>query len=427
MTNYLKRAGKVLSRINELASISDSETYLTRVFGTAAFVEATQKMALWMRQAGLDTRIDSIGNVHGKLRSDKPGAKTLVIASHIDTVVNAGKFDGPLGVFVGLDVLEHLFKNKMLLPFHIELIAFSDEEGVRFHSTYLGSKVVTGDFDSTLLNFKDKDGKTLHDVIKNIGGDPYLLYKDAIPADEWLAYYEIHIEQGPVLYERNIPVGLVSGIAGQKRVELTFEGHAGHAGTVPMDLRRDALTAGAAFILFIEDYALRNKEKIVATIGKLEIENGASNVIPGKLVCSLDIRSVDNQLLDAACTEFKEKLQLIAKDRNIATNWNLIQESSPVVCNVGLNETLKQVIIQCGYEVVELVSGAGHDAVPVSKVSPVSMLFVRCDKGISHHPLEHTEAEDIAAAIHVSENFIGQLIKKHENHYGNISIDKVSS
>ena len=414
MSSYLQRAEKVFSRINQLAAITEDEGAVTRTFGTRAFLEGSAKVAAWMKEAGLQTRIDQIGNVRGKLLSKVTGAKTFVIASHIDTVVNAGKFDGPLGVIMGLDLLEQIIAAKAELPFNIELIAFSDEEGVRYHTTFLGSKVVTGAFDRALLDKKDKNGITLKEAINTMGGDDTLLAVDAILADNWLGYYEIHIEQGPVLYERNIPVALVTAIAGQKRVEITYTGFAGHAGTVPMDMRNDALTCASEFILAAEQFATANKDHLVATVGKLEVIGSASNVIPGEVVFSLDLRSPDEEKLKAAYQHLKQLSEAITQKRSITPKWNLIQETLPVACDSGLNTMLKQAITASTFELVELVSGAGHDAVPVSEVAPVSMLFVRCYKGISHNPLENAELADVAAALEVSDNFINQLIQQHK-------------
>jgi allantoate deiminase len=414
MSSYLQRAQKVFSRINELAAITEDEGVVTRTFGTKAFLEGSAKVAAWMKEAGLQTRIDQIGNVRCKLLSKVPGAKTFVIASHIDTVVNAGKFDGPLGVIMGLDLLEQIIAAKAELPFNIELIAFSDEEGVRYHTTFLGSKVVTGAFDRALLDKKDKNGITLKEAINTMGGDDTLLAVDAILADNWLGYYEIHIEQGPVLYERNIPVALVTAIAGQKRVEITYTGFAGHAGTVPMDMRNDALACASEFILAAEQFATANKNHLVATVGKLEVIGSASNVIPGEVVFSLDLRSPDEEKLKAAYQHLEQLSEAIAQKRGITSKWNLVQETLPVACDAALNGMLKQAITASNFELIELVSGAGHDAVPVSEVAPVSMLFVRCYKGISHNPLENAELADVAAALEVSDNFINQLIQQHK-------------
>ncbi len=406
--SYLDRAKKIIDRINELASISEQAGMVTRTYGSPSFVKGAQLVSDWMNEAGLQTHTDNIGNVRGKLFSKISNSKTLILASHIDTVVNAGKFDGPLGVIMGLDMIENIINSKIELPFNIELIAFADEEGVRFHTTYLGSKVVAGSFDKNLLSKTDKSQITLSEAIRNIGGNPDLLLQDAIP-DELLGYFEIHIEQGPVLYESKDPVAVVSAISGQKRVELIFTGVAGHAGTVPMDMRQDALCCASDCINNIEQFALSHKNELVATVGKLEIENPASNVIPGKVICSLDLRSADEVRLSYAATALQNILAEICEDRNIGFQWNLIQEAPPVMCDKVLNSKLAEAIEAAGYSSIYLVSGAGHDSVPMSAICPVSMMFVRCYKGISHNPLEDVEMDDIAAAIKVADHFITKL------------------
>lgn len=412
MNNYFQRTEKVLQRINELASISEDEGYITRTYGTKAFIEGRNKVQQWMKEAGLQTRVDNIGNIRGRLPSHHPQAKTFVIASHIDTIINAGKFDGPLGVLIGLDIIEQLVLSKSETPFHIELVGFCDEEGCRFHTTYLGSKALAGSFDKMVLHTKDANGISLEQVIEETGGDINDLNKDAIEQKDWAGYFEIHIEQGPVLYERNIPVGLVTAIAGQCRAGMVFNGEAGHAGTVPMHMRRDALACAAEFVLEAEKFASNNDKNLVATVGKLHIINSASNVIPGEVICSLDLRSADNAILSSSYEAIKKIAEDICDKRNIVLEWNLIHQTKPVICDEKLNKLLAQSINEPGYELVKLVSGAGHDAVPVSAVSPVAMLFVRCFKGISHNPLEDVELKDIAATIKVSDNFIQQLIKK---------------
>jgi allantoate deiminase len=407
--DYTARANKILERIEALAAISEEEGCVTRTFGTPAFISGCQKVQQWFTEAGLQTWRDNIGNIRGRLLSANPDAKTLVIASHIDTVVNAGKFDGPLGVLMGLDMIEQLKQTGAALPFHIELVAFSDEEGCRFHTTYLGSKVLAGTFDEKLLTKKDKDGIALQEVLQQMHCNAAAIANDAIARQHWLGYFEIHIEQGPVLYENNIPVAVVTAIAGQRRAEVVFEGMAGHAGTVPMDMRKDALCAAAEFILAIEDFALHNKEKIVATVGKLDIQHAASNVIPGSVSCSLDVRSADEVVLETATEAIRGIALHIAEKRKLQVQWNMVQQSKPVACDAKLTGFLASAIQNCNCPLVELVSGAGHDAVPISVVAPVSMLFVRCFEGISHNPLENAEIKDIAAALQVADNFIQQL------------------
>jgi len=406
---YLQRAEKITRRINELAQVSEDKTCVTRTFGTDAFISGTKKVLSWMNLAGLETRVDNIGNVRGILRSKKAGAKTLVIASHIDTVVNAGKFDGPLGVIMGLDAIENIIENEIELPYHIELIAFSDEEGVRFHTTYLGSRVLAGSFPDSLLQMKDAAGITLKQVIEDMGHKPEKLASDVLPAEEWLGYFEVHIEQGPVLYEKKIPVAIVQTIAGQQRAEVVFKGEAGHAGTVPMDMRSDALCCASEFIIEMEKFAKANKANVVATVGKLNITGAASNVIPGKVTCSIDLRCTNEQILTNATQSIKRICSEVCSRRKIPFEWRPIQGMSPVICDQKMNFMLKRAVVEAGCQVVELVSGAGHDAVPISKVAPVSMLFVRCYKGISHNPLENVELDDIATAAMVCDNFLQQL------------------
>lgn len=407
--DYLERANAVLSRIQELACISEDAHCVTRTFGSSAFLSGCGKVLSWMQEAGLQARIDNIGNVRGRWPSKEPNAHTLVIASHIDTVKNAGKFDGPLGVTMALDLISHLQREEISLPFNIELIAFSDEEGVRFHTTYLGSATVTGHFDTRLLDKTDSAGITLRDAIGAIGGNIDALAADAIPAEEWLGYYEIHIEQGPVLYDQNLPVAVVQGIAGQQRIRVRFHGSSGHAGTVPMEMRKDALCAAAEFILAVERIGLQYAGNLVATVGLLEVANAASNVIPGEVTCSLDIRSTDKVLLKKVRRSLKDVASQICAERQLTADWDIVQKIKPVECDTALNHLLAQSITAAGYNVKELVSGAGHDAVVVAAVAPVCMLFVRCYKGISHHPEEHVDAADIAVAIQVSDHFIHRL------------------
>ncbi|RFM29319.1 M20 family metallo-hydrolase [Chitinophaga silvisoli] len=396
----------ILARIEELAAISEDSDCLTRTFGSPAFIRASQLISGWMQEAGLETRIDNIGNVRGRLVSKNPSARTLVFGSHFDTVVNAGKFDGPLGVLMALDVVSSL---DVELPFHIEVVAFSDEEGVRYHTTYLGSKVLSAAFDMTQLALQDAAGISLGDAIQMMGGCTDQLLHDKIDAADWLGYFEIHIEQGPVLYEKHIPVAIVTAIAGQQRSQLVFKGMAGHAGTVPMDMRQDALCCASECILIIEQWALQHCDRVVATVGTLQVVHGASNVIPGEVLCSLDLRSADIDMIREAHVELLAQLNAVCVKRKISFEWHVVQETAPVICDRELSGLLEKSIPSA--EIVKLVSGAGHDAVAVSAIAPVCMLFVRCFKGISHHPLEDVEAADIEVALQVARTFIQQLIR----------------
>ena len=414
MQTFKQRAEDIMHRIQALAGISEMEGGITRTYGTAAWRQGALTIMSWMQVAGLTVSMDNIGNVRGRLPCGLTGAKTFVIASHMDTVINAGKFDGPLGVVMGLDMLKALIRNRTVLPFDIELVAFCDEEGCRFHTTYLGSKVLVGTFEPALLKRADAAGVTIQDVIHANGCHSAGLLADAIPAQDWLGYFEIHIEQGPVLYEKDIPVAVVQAIAGQKRIAIAFRGMAGHAGTVPMDMRQDALCCAAEFVQAVESTALLHKDKIVATVGKLQVENAASNVIPGLVTCTLDLRSPDESMLAITYETLQQTVAAICNRRNILFEWMPVQETAPVLCDAGLNALLTAAIADAGYKPLALVSGAGHDAVAIAAVAPVSMLFVRCFKGISHHPLEDVALKDLIAAVEVADNFIQHVIHQYD-------------
>jgi allantoate deiminase len=409
------RSAQIIERIQELASISEEQGCVTRRLGTPAFVKGAQRVAAWMKEAGLQTRIDVLGNVRGRWNADQPHAKTLVIASHIDTVVNAGKYDGPLGVIMGISLIENLKLKFSALPFNIELIAFSDEEGVRFHTTFLGSSIVTGHFDKAWLHKTDEAGIRLEEALQVFDGDLNELDKDAIPSHEWLGYFEMHIEQGPVLYNQHIPVAVVRSIAGQKRISLTIDGFAGHAGTVPMDMRQDALCAAAECTLAIEKFATEQKDRLVATVGTLQVVHAASNVIPGQVALSVDIRSADSRYLHEATTHIQQICEQIVFARKVTMTWKQVQQTEPVITDVHLNGLLKQAIHSAGLPLVELMSGAGHDAVPVAQVAPVAMMFIRCYKGISHHPEELAEPADITSALQVADRFMENIIEHYSS------------
>lgn len=410
MEIYLKRAEKIQQRIDELVSFTDNPHSLTRIFGSLAFRECGSKITSWMQEAGLETRIDNIGNIRGKLCSSFPEARTFVIGSHFDTSINAGKYDGVLGIIMGLDIVKNLQLNKISLPFHIELIAFGEEEGVRFHTGHLGSKVIAGDFKNKLLELKDGKGNTLSSVLQSMNYDISHVKEGAIKSEDWMGYFEIHIEQGSALTEKNIPVGIVASISGQKKIEINFTGESGHAGTEPMKLRKDALCAAAKFITGVEKFASKEKRKILATVGKIKINDAASNMIPGKVSCTLEIRSEDAKLLSDAYEMIYELCENICDKRNIYFEWKLMQETEPVLCNKKFRKLLSNSIEEKNFEVVNLESGVLHDASIIAQVAPVCMLFVKCLKGNGRNPLESVEDYDIATALEISDHFIQQLI-----------------
>lgn len=355
-------------------------------------------------------RHDNIGNLHGRYEAVAAGAPTLILGSHLDSVRDAGRYDGPLGIVVAVAAVERLHKAGRRLPFAIEVIAFADEEGLRFSSTYLGSRAVAGSFDHAILDHTDAAGITMAEAIKAFGGDPARVGEDRWNAGTLLGYVEVHIEQGPVLDGLGLPVGVVTAIAGQARYLVTFVGQAGHAGTVPMHGRRDALAAAAEFVLAVEADAGAH-EGVVATVGQVAVHPGASNVIPGAVDLSLDIRHADESVRAGHTRRILERADEIAARRGVKTSIRLQGDNPSVPCAPRLVSLMAKAIEAQGLEVVQLASGAGHDAVPMSALTDVAMLFVRCKGGISHNPAESATEQDVSASIEVLSRFLELLAK----------------
>jgi allantoate deiminase len=391
----------VLERADALAECTEEPGRLTRRFATPALARAGDLVLGWMRDAGMAARRDAIGNVVG--RWEPPGgatAGTLLLGSHLDTVVDAGRYDGMLGVLVALAVVERVRD----APFAVEVYGFADEEGVRYGTAYLGSSVVAGTFDPAMLERTDADGVPMRDVI----ADPSALAGARRDRDDLLGYVEVHIEQGPVLEAEGLPVGVVTGIAGQTRAEVAFDGVAGHAGTVPMDLRHDALVAAAELVCAAEARAV---DGLVATVGELRVDPGASNVIPARTRLSLDVRHLDDATREAAVADLRERAGAIAAARGVAADWNEVQATGAVACSSGLMAELEAAVADAGVQVRRLPSGAGHDAAVMARVCDVAMLFVRCAGGISHNPAEAVAAEDVAVAIEVTSRLLDRLAR----------------
>lgn len=406
-------ATTAMQRIETLATYSEEPNRLTRRFATSALKQAHDQVAAWMHAAGMTVRHDTIGNVIGRYAGTDDAAKTLLLGSHLDTVRDAGKYDGPLGVLTALACVEDLHRLNMRLPFAIEVIAFADEEGLRFGSSYLGSKTLAGTFDPAYLNLRDNNGISMAEAIRSAGGIPELLAQDSKQSDTVIGYCEVHIEQGPLLEAYDLPVGVVTAIAGQSRLAVSFVGSAGHAGTVPMLLRHDALCAAAEFVLAVEALA-REQHDLVATVGQLAVQPGASNVIPGQAVLSLDVRHSDDATRARARDLLHTQALQIAAERRVSVTWDVIQESPATPCDQALQTCLAQAIESFDYPVRFLTSGAGHDAVALADLAPVAMLFVRCKGGISHHPDESVETSDVAVAIKVLRRFLDLLAGEHK-------------
>jgi allantoate deiminase len=390
-------AADVLARAEELGAISEEPGVLTRRFATPALARAGELVAAWMAQAGLAVRRDAAGNVLGRSAGAGP---PLVLGSHLDTVPEAGRFDGALGVLAAIAVVERLAGGGSA---PLEVAAFADEEGARYGVPYLGSGAYAGLFEPGWLGLVDADGIVLADAVRAAGGRPEELV--AAPAPALAGYVELHIEQGPVLEREGLPVGVVSAIAGQTRAALTLRGEAGHAGTVPMAGRRDALAAAAALVLEVERIG-RERDGLVATVGRLSVSPGASNVIPAEARLTLDVRHAEDGARRAAVDAIRDAAAAAAGARDVELEWAGVQESGAVELAGALRDRLAGAVAAAGLRVLELPSGAGHDAVVLARRCPAAMLFVRCQGGVSHDPRESVSEADVAVALDVLEHVV---------------------
>jgi allantoate deiminase len=406
------RAARIIARCRELARITDVPGETTRLYLSPATRDAHTLLTWWFRQAGLTARLDDTGSLRATRRGSHPGAPTLVLFSHIDTVPNAGAFDGPLGVLLALAAIEELGHTP--LPFHIELIAFAEEEGARFAFPFLSSLAATGQLTPELLARTDADGISVAEAIRaftdaaGAGLDP-----DRIPATcplpaNTFAALEVHIEQGPVLEAEDAQLAVVDAIVGQSRFELTFTGHANHAGTTPMPLRHDALAAAAQWVVEVERYAA-NYTQLVATIGRMTALPGAMNIIPGTVVTSLDVRHPKDESRHAAVAHLLTKAEAAGALRGVRVQAVARAEQRAVPMDPGLTLQLHQAATRAGFEARSLFSGAGHDAMIVASAVPTTMLFLRSPGGLSHHPDETVREEDVEAALATVLNFIQHL------------------
>jgi allantoate deiminase len=359
----------------------------------------------WMEEAGMQVRTDDIGNIIGHYPTQTENAKTLLIGSHLDTVKNAGKYDGMLGVLLGIAVVKALEGER--LPFAIDVIGFSEEEGVRYSKPFFGSKAVIGQFDDAWLELRDTINISVAEAIHNFGLNPADISKAKLRG-EYLGYLEFHIEQGPVLESLNLPLGIVDAIVGQSRLELTFMGKANHAGTTPMHLRQDALAGAAEWMVFVERKA-KMQTGLVATVGMISALPGAGNVIPGEVKLSLDVRHADDTVREKAVTQFLEEAKKIAFSRNLKVSWQMRLGQNAVPCHAELVKMLEGAVGETRYPVHCMTSGAGHDAMILAEMMPTAMLFLRTPGGLSHHPDEAVLEDDVAAALEVGLAFLKSL------------------
>ncbi|HTE61541.1 MAG TPA: Zn-dependent hydrolase, partial [Solirubrobacteraceae bacterium] len=368
MTASEDLAAEVVARCRELARVSDEEGRLTRGFAGPAMARANALVGRWMGEAGMAVRVDAAGNLVGHLPGSDPDAGTLLLGSHLDTVRDAGAFDGPLGVLAAVAAVARLRAEDVGLPFAVDVLGFSDEEGLRFGSAYLGSRAVAGTLDPTVLDLADADGVTVREALATFGGD---VPGAARRGERLLGYCELHIEQGPVLEERDASVGVVTAIAGATRAEVTFTGRAGHAGTVPMALRRDAACALAELVLAVEATG-RAEPGLVATVGRIEARPGAANVVPGAATASLDVRHADDTVRAAAVSRIRAAAEAIGAARGVGVAWEDRLATPAAAMDPWLSEVLAGAVADLGLPDVRLPSGAGHDAVALAAVTPVA-------------------------------------------------------
>jgi allantoate deiminase len=402
---------QVVERCRELAQISEEAGRLTRWFAGPAMVRANALVGRWMAEAGMAVRTDAAGNLIGHLPGSDPEAGTLLLGSHLDTVREAGAFDGPLGVLAAVACVARLRAQEASLPFSVDVLGFSDEEGLRFGTAYLGSRAVAGAFDEALLDLVDDGGVSLRAALTAFGGAPERIGSASRRGERLLGYCELHIEQGPVLERLDVPVGVVDAIAGATRAQVRFRGRAGHAGTVPMELRRDAACGLAELVLAVEA-AGREQDGLVATVGRLTASPGAPNVVPSEALGSVDVRHARDAARVAAVAGIREQAETIARSRGLELEWAPRMETAAVAVDPRLTELLEAAVADRGIEVVRLSSGAGHDAVALSELTGVALLFVRCAGGVSHHPDEAVDPADVAAAVDVLDGFLRRLAEQ---------------
>ncbi|MDO8876835.1 MAG: M20 family metallo-hydrolase [Pseudolabrys sp.] len=390
--------------IRTLGSISAEPNRLVRSFLTPEHRAAADLIAKWMRAAKLDVSEDALGTVRGHW----PGGskKRLLIGSHIDTVIEGGLFDGPLGVIAGILAAEHFALAGRKLNFGLDVLAFGDEEGVRFPRTLASSMACAGIFDADRLDITDSDGITLRDAIVRYGKNPADIAAAAYTPDVAAAFVEVHIEQGPVLEYKNQPLGVVTSIAGQSYLNVEFIGEAGHAGTVPMMLRRDALAGSAEVILLAEKLARETKGEVVATVGLVRIPAAASNVIPGNVALIVDIRSGSDQARRRFVDHLKAEIRAVADRRELGLTMTQTRDVATTPCDPALQEAMTNAVRAGGGEPLLLASGAGHDGTAMARLCPIAMMFVRCRGGVSHNPAEYASPSDMGHAVAALIRFI---------------------
>lgn len=404
---------EIMRRLDALSLFSEDGDGVTRRFATKEHHQAAEMIQSWMRDAGMTAYVDAVGNVVGRYEGLVPDAPALILGSHQDTVREGGKYDGALGVVAPITCIGSLNDANQRFPFAIEIIAFCDEEGVRFNSTLLGSRAIAGRFDMKALKATDSHDVTMEEALEDFGQNPNDIPKLARDPKSVLAFVELHIEQGPVLEDENLALGVVTAIAGGTRLSVTATGFAGHAGTVPMGSRSDALSAAAEAILAIEAYC-EGSPGLVGTVGRITATPGAVNVIPGEAIFTIDIRAGEDDLRRKAVQEIVGQINKIGERRGIQMEIETIHESDGCQCAPWLMEQLEAAVVSTGQAPKRLMSGAGHDGMAMAHITDVGMLFVRCKRGISHHPAESITEEDASLSAQALIQFIQNFKPENE-------------
>jgi allantoate deiminase len=402
MSRWSSAARTAVERCRQLATYTEKPGRITRTYLSPPMKEVHTLIAKWLTDTGCEVRIDAVGNLRAILPSARPEAPIFVIGSHLDTVPDAGAFDGILGVVLGIALLEVLAARA--LPYAIELIGFSEEEGVRYGVPFIGSRSAVGSLDADLID-------RISPAIRDFGLDPARIPDAKLPGTVF-GYLEFHIEQGPVLEHLNLPLGVVDGIAGQSRLMLHFEGKANHAGTTPMALRHDALAGAAEWIVAVERIA-HESSQLVATVGRIAVEPGAGNVIPGAAQASLDVRHISDEIRQRSVRSILEAAEAIAKRRGLGLRTQLSLDQSAVAMDAALTARLRRAAAAEGLPAHSMTSGAGHDAMIIAPHFPATMLFMRSPGGISHHPGETVNVEDVEAALTCGSRFLIDLEHDH--------------
>jgi allantoate deiminase len=402
--DYTQLAEQVMTWCDELANITATPGKISRFYMTPEHLVCNQVVQGWMQEAGMEAWVDQAGNVCGRYHAkgfDKHAHsdpyKAFLLGSHLDSIPNAGRYDGILGVLLSIAAIKYLHQQEHRFDFHVDVLGFGDEEGTRFGTTLLGSRAVADTWQESWWEQLDKDKTSMHQAFMNSGFNPDEIRQASRAGDNLLGYLEVHIEQGPVLEQHDCALGIVTAIAGARRFQLEIEGYAGHSGTVPMSMRQDAVVGAAQSILAIE--AIAKDFGVLATVGQISSRPGAVNVIAGRAILSLDIRSDNDELRDQALEEIQFQVSQLCQQRGLTYHWDEIHNASAVMCAPWLQDLQGQILESMDLPPLKLISGAGHDAMGIAHITDIAMYFVRCKGGVSHHPDELVYVEDVELAL----------------------------